>query len=644
MGCGSSKPAAVSDMKSTRNHPNSQFRGSNLGPEDASFRPLRTGEQYPHVEEFRKRFHIVKCIGSGKYGAVHLVERRNDKKEFAVKAIRRPDEDKHAGRKGPPEEIQNEIELLSHLKHSNILSIRGVFEEEEGFVLLLDFSAGGDLYRALKKSHKGVWSEKKAAKTLIDILCGLCFLHSQSIAHRDLKPENVLLVRSPQQSLPPCGDKVATTTAQMEQLDLKRQQEKLWDNPDEHIPIVLADFGFAKKSTSEDPLKTFCGSPLYIAPEIIRSRYGLYHTCKKVDGGWVDKDTCRHCLADVSGTVSSVPKENRKPYTPICDVWSAGILLFEVLYGYTPFAAKGSNGTLRNVLKGKFEFPDAAGAKSRISAQGHIPMKKLLLNIKTSDSVKELISKMLAYEAEERCTAAEALACNWFGQEGVIEYRDMKLKELVECLESCPRSPEVENSLSVLRKVLAARAMAASTLRSRGDESSARLNMKEPSFAIDPSNTMASHITLPSATSNKRGGNAFFDDETGSVVLSTTKSPAAPPARLPDVSSDVAVTKVKVKNGGVVPIGHNIHSSSGMDNPPRDSMSKNMRSSQHKLSPEAPPRTYSGESDVPKKSQVRTSEVNVGDDHEHIVTDSVASKVPFGGFVEVDTAPLGESL
>eukprot|EP00299_Pterocystis_sp_00344_P005996 c1774_g1_i1.p1 GENE.c1774_g1_i1~~c1774_g1_i1.p1 ORF type:complete len:323 (-),score=83.68 c1774_g1_i1:60-890(-) len=165
-------------------------------------------------------------------------------------------------------------------------------------------------------------------------------MHSFGIVHRDLKPENIL-----------------------------------YANPAPDSPIKIADFGLAKLWEEEDPnLKTLCGTPGYVAPEVLK---------------------------------------NRKGYTPQCDMWSLGVVMYIILCGYPPFQHEQQSKLFKQILKADYKF--------------HSPWWDTV-----SEEAKDMVSKLLVVDPTKRLTPAEALVHPWMLKPGSGSSMDvLKLQEYV---------------------------------------------------------------------------------------------------------------------------------------------------------------------------------------------------------------------
>lgn len=205
-------------------------------------------------------YDITNELGKGSFATVMRAIERSTGKWYAIKIItekhNRPVEQNRAAYK-------REIDIMKRLKHPNICELKEVFYQDNGINLVLELVEGGDLLEYILR--QGGLSEESAKHITYQICDALAYIHAQGVAHRDLKPENVLLTK---------------------------------DDP----PVVkVADFGLAKAVLNDETmLRTMCGTPTYLAPEVVIQREG---------GG----------------------------YTNRVDSWSVGVILFSMLTNSSPF-------------------------------------------------------------------------------------------------------------------------------------------------------------------------------------------------------------------------------------------------------------------------------------------------------------------
>jgi serine/threonine-protein kinase ULK/ATG1 len=135
-----------------------------------------------------------------------------------------------------------------------------VQKTDQFFYLILEFCGGGDLQRLIRTRKSGRLSERLVRRLVRDLAAGLTFLSSQNLIHRDIKPQNLLLTGP----LPLDEVDDPSCTEEMEH-DRKRVN---FDTNKFHLKI--ADFGFARHLQKTSLADTLCGSPLYMAPEILQ--------------------------------------------------------------------------------------------------------------------------------------------------------------------------------------------------------------------------------------------------------------------------------------------------------------------------------------------------------------------------------------
>mmetsp|Transcript_16178 Transcript_16178/g.24382 ORF Transcript_16178/g.24382 Transcript_16178/m.24382 type:complete len:353 (+) Transcript_16178:89-1147(+) len=267
--------------------------------------------------ELKKLYKMGDVLGEGAFSVVKKATHRKTGNEVAVKCIDRnglPDEDEAA--------LRQEVDILRSLDHPNIVKLFDFFEEDRYFYVILEFLPGGELFDSIVK--KSFYNEKEA-RDIVRIVCnGLKYCHDRGIAHRDLKPENLLLT----------------------------------SNADD-ASVKIADFGFAIKGAAKTSLTTQCGTPGYVAPEILSS----------------------------------------KPYGKAVDMWSMGVITYILLGGYPPFHDDNQKALFRKIKKGDFEFHEEYWGS-------------------VSEEAKDLIRGMLRVNAEERLTVDQVLTHKWIHRDG----------------------------------------------------------------------------------------------------------------------------------------------------------------------------------------------------------------------------------
>lgn len=218
-------------------------------------------------------FELLKVLGRGAFGKVMQVRKKDGGQVFAMKILKKA---AIIGR-NQVEHTKAERKILETLQHPFLMTLRFAFQSKEKLYLVLDYYQGGELFFHLKDQRR--FSEEVARIYVAEIAMAFGHLHSHDIIYRDLKPENILL-----------------------------------DN-DGHV--CLTDFGLAKEVKKGESTQTFCGTPEYLAPEII-------------------------CA---NGHDKAV------------DWWSLGILLYELTVGIPPFYSQNVNEMYQKIQQGVLRFP-----------------------------------------------------------------------------------------------------------------------------------------------------------------------------------------------------------------------------------------------------------------------------------------------
>lgn len=203
------------------------------------------------------RYILEKRIGKGSYAQVWLGHSEDSDEKVAVKVISRHTVNETA-------QLRQEVAVLKRIDHINIVRFKDLKKSVGHYYLVLEYCAGGDLARFIR-TH-GKVKEVTAQRFLRQLSGGLLVLHRLSFIHRDLKPQNILLSEDSEEAI-----------------------------------LKIADFGFARFLDATDMAATVCGSPLYMAPEILR----------------------------------------HERYDARADLWSLGTIVYELLFGVPPYT--GSN-------------------------------------------------------------------------------------------------------------------------------------------------------------------------------------------------------------------------------------------------------------------------------------------------------------
>eukprot|EP00775_Hariotina_reticulata_P006898 gene6898-7114_t len=282
-------------------------------------------------------YRLGKTLGTGGFAIVKLATDKKSGEQFAVKIMTLPSSSTEPGdNENTREDIFKEIDILCGLNHENVVYLKEYFEEGNKVYLITELVTGGELLEAVLQ--RGSYSESEARLAFVQLLKGIQYLHSKNVVHRDLKLENLLLA-----------------------------------SPAEITNVKIADFGLAKQSA--DAMSTVCGTPQYVAPEVIQ-------------GG------------------------NNTEYGPEVDMWSAGVVLFILLGGYPPFWNENEPALFEQIRRGQYSFDDPVW-----DALDSNPGADLLLTA-LSMRAPEFASAMAAAQAYEEQVAVRSYLRTYRRQRG----------------------------------------------------------------------------------------------------------------------------------------------------------------------------------------------------------------------------------
>ncbi|CAI9773435.1 unnamed protein product [Fraxinus pennsylvanica] len=269
-------------------------------------------------EDIKAHYSLGKELGRGQFGVTRLCADIATGLQYACKSISK----KKLVTKSDKDDMRREIQIMQHLSgQSNIVEFKGAYEDKQSVHLVMELCAGGELFdRIIAKGH---YSERAAASICRSIVKVVQICHFMGVMHRDLKPENFLLSDKSEKAL-----------------------------------LKATDFGLSVFIEEGKVYKDLVGSAYYVAPEVLRRRYG---------------------------------KE--------ADIWSAGVMLYILLSGVPPFWAETEKGIFDAILRGHVDFDSK-------------PWQSI------SNSAKDLVLRMLTQDPEERITAAEVLEHPWMREGG----------------------------------------------------------------------------------------------------------------------------------------------------------------------------------------------------------------------------------
>ncbi|XVF65922.1 hypothetical protein PTKIN_Ptkin09bG0289900 [Pterospermum kingtungense] len=225
-----------------------------------------------------QRYELGRLLGQGTFAKVHYARNLENSMSVAIKVI---DKEKIV-KVGMIDHIKREISVMRLVRHPNVVELYEVMASKTKIYFVMEYAKGGELFN---KIAKGKLKEDVARRYFQQLISAVDFCHSRGVYHRDLKPENLLL--------------------------------------DEHGNLKVTDFGLsalAESKRQDGLLHTTCGTPAYVAPEVINRRG--YDGCK-------------------------------------ADVWSCGVILYVLLAGYLPFHDSNLMELYRKIGKGEFKkFPN----------------------------------------------------------------------------------------------------------------------------------------------------------------------------------------------------------------------------------------------------------------------------------------------
>ncbi|KXT00487.1 hypothetical protein AC578_4065 [Pseudocercospora eumusae] len=286
-----------------------------------------------NVEVGPGSFDKIKLIGKGDVGKVYLVREKKSSRLYAMKVLSK----KEMIKRNKIKRALAEQEILATSNHPFIVTLYHSFQSEDHLYLCMEYCSGGEFFRALQTRPNKCVDEDAARFYAAEVTAALEYLHLMGFIYRDLKPENILLHQSGH--------------IMLSDFDLSKQSD-----PGGVPGMILAGGRNASGGISSNPnpsnmptidtkscianfrTNSFVGTEEYIAPEVIKG--------------------CGH--------------------TSAVDWWTLGILIYEMLFGTTPFKGKNRNATFANILRDEVPFPEGSGAPN-ISNLCKSLIRKLLI-------------------------------------------------------------------------------------------------------------------------------------------------------------------------------------------------------------------------------------------------------------------------
>ena len=314
-----------------------------------------------NVKDISKNIELLNIIGKGSYGNVYLAKNNSNNQYYAVKVISKS----QLQSKIVYQYFNNEIYILKHINHPNIVKYISLVEQKKDYWLIIEYCNGGSLVKALKyhltKFNKPI-PENIVRHFIKNILIAVIYLNNKNIIHRDIKSDNILLHYE--------------------------DEEDLLSNRFLNAKIKLIDFGFARYLDENELAGSLVGTPMYMDPNVLKT---FLESKSRVVQGFYDQKV---------------------------DVWSLGILTYELLIGIVPFISKDIQGLFQNVNKRDFYIP-----------------KEKKRDFFLSENAIKFIDKTLNIDPNARPLPSELINDPWINEEDGILYQ-MKTDEEIKLIKN----------------------------------------------------------------------------------------------------------------------------------------------------------------------------------------------------------------
>ncbi|XP_034633327.1 calcium/calmodulin-dependent protein kinase type 1 [Trachemys scripta elegans] len=271
------------------------------------------------AQDIREIYEFRETLGTGAFSEVVLAEEKRSRKLVAIKCIAKK------ALEGKETSLENEIAVLHKIKHPNIVALDDIYESGGHLYLIMQLVSGGELFDRIVE--KGFYTERDASQLIRQILDAVRYLHDMGIVHRDLKPENLL-----------------------------------YYSPDPDSKIMISDFGLSKIEGSGSVMSTACGTPGYVAPEVLA----------------------------------------QKPYSKAVDCWSIGVIAYILLCGYPPFYDENDAKLFEQILRAEYEFDSPYWDD-------------------ISESAKDFIQHLMEKDSSKRFTCEQALQHPWIAGDTALD-------------------------------------------------------------------------------------------------------------------------------------------------------------------------------------------------------------------------------
>ncbi|KAB0348244.1 hypothetical protein FD754_013101 [Muntiacus muntjak] len=249
-----------------------------------------TEGKVPHIRmdngaAIQEIYTFGRILGQGSFGMVIEAIDKERATKWAIKKV-----NKEKAGSSAVKLLEREVDILKSVKHEHIIHLEQVFETPKKMYLVMELCEDGELKEILDR--KGHFSENETRWIIQSLASAIAYLHNKDIVHRDLKLENIMVKSS-----------------------------FIDANNEMNLNIKVTDFGLAvkKHGRSEAMLQTTCGTPIYMAPEVI----------------------------------------NAHDYSQQCDIWSIGVIMYILLCGKAPFMASSEEKLFELIKKGELHFKNS---------------------------------------------------------------------------------------------------------------------------------------------------------------------------------------------------------------------------------------------------------------------------------------------
>ena len=286
-----------------------------MGKLIANYLVNMSAEDHIIEDDIKKYYKLGRTLGTGGYATVKKGKLLSDGSHWAVKIIQ-----KSSLTSKDLENLKTEIHILKSVSHPNIVNTKDVYQipEDSNAYIVMELMSGGELFDRIVE--KECYNEHETRVAFRDVTNALIYLHDQGIVHRDLKPENLL-----------------------------------YNSKNDNADLKIADFGLASIIDDGQLLHSACGTPGYVAPEILKKS-----------------------------------KKKKKGYGLPVDMWSLGVILYILLSGCPPFYQEDQNELFAAIIEGDYDFPSPDWDD-------------------VSKEAVDLVKKLLCLNPKKRLTARQVL-------------------------------------------------------------------------------------------------------------------------------------------------------------------------------------------------------------------------------------------